>query len=480
VDFARASGRDGGELAPRAAAALHEAAERALGLNAFSVAIGHAGRALESMPADDPARGRLLLLRGTALLMTSDEGEVDLLAARDAFAGVGDVDREAEAHIRLVDFYWRGRMVDRSLAHSRAAEVVGGRPPSPSKAFVLSQLSRFHMLAGRSDDAIALGREALAMAEALGLDEVRAIVLNNIGCARAANGDAGGVADLERSIEIAARIGSLETVRAHQNLASLLCTLGDMRRGRAYFDEARRLAEKLGNLPAVVFLRGERVSELYYAGPWEEAERAASEFVAASGSGQAQYLEPVCRMMRASIWSARGDHAAALPESARAIDQARQAADPQILYPMLADRARILLAAGERAEAEALADELLELGRSGPRFQLSEWLLGVTFVLVAVGRAADVSGLVPLPPPTPWAAAALALAAGEDVAAAEILHEIGSLPDELAARLGAVSRLAGAGRGADAAEQRSRAAEVARTLGVDHLLTGAPAARASA
>ena len=60
------------------------------------------------------------------------------------------------------------------------------------------------------------------MAEQLELDEIRAHALNNIGNARVTLGDAGGVADLERSVEISAAVGSVESVRGYLNLGTLL------------------------------------------------------------------------------------------------------------------------------------------------------------------------------------------------------------------------------------------------------------------
>ena len=77
------------------------------------------------------------------------------------------------------------------------------------------------MLAGETDDAIRGGREALAMAEELGLEELQAHALNNIGIAPHRTGRRTGVRGPRASIAIADAINSVESARAYGNLASV-------------------------------------------------------------------------------------------------------------------------------------------------------------------------------------------------------------------------------------------------------------------
>jgi hypothetical protein len=60
-------------------------------------------------------------------------------------------------------------------------------------------------------------------------------------------------------------------------------------------------------------------------------------------------------------------------------------------------------------------------------------------------------------PPSPWLAAARALAGGDPLAAAAIYAAIGSRPDEADARLAAARRLAAAGRPEEAEAQAAAA-----------------------
>ena len=77
-------------------------------------------------------------------------------------------------------------------------------------------------------------------------------------------------------------------------------------------------------------------------------------------------------------------------------------------------------------------------------------------VLVELGIPADALDRLGIPP-SPWLAAARALAAGDPLAAAAIYAAIGSRPDEADARLAAARMLAAKGRPAEAEAQLAAA-----------------------
>src|SRR5262249_54883133 len=89
----------------------------------------------------------------------------------------------------------------RSLGQLLKHALVRDEPASAGKAYVLSELARYRMLADEFD--LQTGLEALELAEALGLDEVRASVLITIGMGRNLSGDQQGTADVKRGLEIA-------------------------------------------------------------------------------------------------------------------------------------------------------------------------------------------------------------------------------------------------------------------------------------
>src|SRR5881397_1002363 len=112
------------------------------------------------------------------------------------------------------------------------------------------------MLAGENEEAILVGRQALAMAEQLGLDELRVHALTNVGPARVAAGDDGGFADLEEAIAVGTAINSPQRGRAYTNLAAMYGQTGDMRRCRALEEEGLAVAQLFGHEPIARFLVG--------------------------------------------------------------------------------------------------------------------------------------------------------------------------------------------------------------------------------
>ena len=96
-----------------------------------------------------------------------------------------------------------GTRISRSTHLRRAHRLVRDAPASHS-ATVLQWLARSLALADQIDEAISLGRETIAMAELLGLDELRANALTTIGFTRfTTGGDLGELEDAEQSIEVA-------------------------------------------------------------------------------------------------------------------------------------------------------------------------------------------------------------------------------------------------------------------------------------
>src|SRR5439155_21127491 len=174
---------------------------------------------------------------------------VELEAARAGFVAADEPESAAEALLLLADIAWTQGRNDEAMAQlGDARALVAGRAPSRVQASILSEASRFDMLADRNESAIANGREALRMAEALGLDDIRTHALNNVGAARVASGDAGGVADLDESIELASRLNSIvDVIRGYNNRGTMKVLLGQV--AEAYTDvrEAHRIAVNFGH-----------------------------------------------------------------------------------------------------------------------------------------------------------------------------------------------------------------------------------------
>jgi tetratricopeptide (TPR) repeat protein len=191
----------------------------------------------------------------------------------------------------------------------------------------------------------------------------------------------------------------------------------------------------------------------YFTGRWDEALRLAQEFVAEAEADSLHYMEGICREYRGRIRLARGDVAGAVEDSDRELELARVAKDPQVLYPALSFRALALLAAGRAAEGAAHAEDLLSGWRDKRLVSGVGWPFDLAVAALAGG------------PETSWIAAARAFVSREFERAADILAEIGSLPDEAYARLRAGEALLAAGRRIEGSAELDRALSFYRSVG---------------
>jgi class 3 adenylate cyclase len=467
LEYARASGQETEAIAGRARLALRDAGDRASALNAFADAARYYAAALELWPNDDAERPRLLFGYGLALFHTGAGGEEALAEARDALLAVGDVALAAEAEVWICDFVFHQGERDRANEHlQRAADLVRDAPATRSKAFVLSQLSRFLMLAGEDAEAIHVGREALAMAEELGLDDVRAHALNNVGSARVRSGDLGGVADLELSIATSEALKDpAESTRDYGNLASTLGEQGDLRRFAELSTKALALAERFGIVPAIRWFRSTALETSYWSGRWDEALALADELIAEEEGGL-RYLESAWRTVRGRIRLARGDLKGALDDSEKGFDLARLAKDPQVLEPALQFRARALVAAGDIEAANELLEEHAIIERAEKVLPISALSVDLPVVILATGRTNEFLEVVSRgAAPTAWISAAVALVKEEFSGAADLYAEIGSLPDEAYARLRAAGQLVPEGRRTEADAELQKALAFWRSVG---------------
>src|SRR5439155_4475536 len=220
LELTKATGGELGDLPERARLALTAAGERALTLGAFPAAVAFLSRALDLCPPGAPGRPSLLFLLGRALFVAEGRGGEELEEALEGLVAAGDNEAAAEAETVLSNLVWSRGDRDGAARHvERAARLLDAAPASPSKAYVLSSIAVFRGLADEPEGAIAAGREALAMADELGLADFRARALRAIGNARVKSGDWDGLADYERSVEASSERGSAEQINSHIKFA---------------------------------------------------------------------------------------------------------------------------------------------------------------------------------------------------------------------------------------------------------------------
>ncbi len=462
LEYARAAGLEDPHLAERGRTAFREAGDRAFALNSFAPAARYYALALELWPREDPVLPELLLGLARARHVSGHEHrERSLEEAREALLAAGRIEYAAEVDTLLAEVWWyRGdrERCDALLEH--AAASVAELPASTAKAHVLGQLSRYRMLAAEYDEAITVGEEALAMAEELGLDELRATALVNVGSSRVSLGDDRGLAELGRAVEVALAMRSPVAARALNNLGAASSSLGDFRRAGEFHGEAARISEELGALPLARWARAQLAGNLLWSGDWDEGLRLAEASLAESGSDD---LTPTVniRRNRVRVLLARDDVDGALEDMQEVLDDVRRMKDSQFVVPALAMATRVHVELEQDHEARVLADELLrQTDKTG------EWrIVDFAFVADRLGHADDLRRLLERLPETRLSAANLALVSGEHERAAELFQEAGMRVAAADARRLAARRLAEEGRREEAEEQLAQALAFYRAAG---------------
>jgi tetratricopeptide (TPR) repeat protein len=468
LELAAASHQPIDGFVDRARDAFRAAGERAVALHAYPAAQSYYGRALELSSDADPDYGYLLLGAGRSHAVTGEGGDDLLSKASERLVALGDSGAAAEAEVRLGHTAWlRGDPATANDHVDRAAALIAELEPSGSKAYVLAQIARRRLLTGNLDDAIEVGRQALALAVELELPDTQADASVTIGGARWSLGDPDGISDIKSGIAIAKASGSLVAIRGYNNLAWVLSLQGDPSR-REIAEHTLELAKRFGQHRMVAFGRLNLLDYQYQEGEWELCLAVAEEFIVGAEAGAPHYQEPTCLTYRALIRLARGQDERALVDARSALDRARVIADPQIVYTQLAITAHIEDALGDRGAAERLVEELgrerltsdLVLSEGLPVLELIE-LFGVPSDLAALGRGRT---------NTRFREAALAYVGGDLLGAAAIYAEIGFLVDEAQLRLRAAEQLLRKGRRTEASEQLDRAVDFYRSVGATRYL----------
>jgi class 3 adenylate cyclase/tetratricopeptide (TPR) repeat protein len=481
LELARAAGWDTTDLELPARLALRAAGDRALGLAAYAAAERAYAAAVELWPPDDPDRPMLLFQYGRSLWLHRDVGMDVFEEARDALLSAGDVENAAVAELLIGDMVWRlGLGKDAQEHFDRAEALIEGRPPSVEVGQAKAHLAKYLMVSSRSSDAIRVGREALAVADALGVDDIRTSALNSVGTARINLGDLGGFDDIERSIEVAETANlPWHLARGNVNLGVSLFYAGDMRRALEVHERNLAYARRIGMEGGIIWNKAEVAFDLLLLGRWDESLAIVDAEIARMEAGAPHYLEVQHRQTRARIRLGRGDPSGALADADRGVEVGRSARDPQALLPTLAERGRVLMLIGRTDEAVASIQEILDSMGPQPVMDWAWWIVPAAIVFAEVGRAQEILALGGEELPSRWIQAGRHWAAGDLSRAADVFGEIGSAPDEAYARMKHAERLAVDGRAAEAERDLARAAELYRAMGATAYLDQAEGVLAS-
>ena len=463
LEFARAAGEDGSDLAERTRLALRDAGDRAFALNAYPTAEKYYADALDLWPDADSERPDLLFRRARSLHLAADDRRQDALEeARDALLATGAAEPAAEAEAFLGHGAWyRG---DRNAAEphfSRAYALVADRGATSSKARVLAFSARFRMLAGDAEEAIRVAQKALTLAEELSLDELRAHALTTIGSSKSRIDLSSGRAELEEALVIALAADSPTAAVTLNNLAVLAIWEEGFARASEIYPEAQQIAERYGDRDGLRFMRGNEIFAWWVVGRWDEASAAADAFVAECVSSP-HYAEGIVRDARASIRLAKGDVAGAAEDREFVLEHAHRVKDPQRLLPSLAATAVSLVLLNREDEARTVAEETLALTREN--VDLTGAVNHLVLVAGRLGIRDELRKIVDLAPNGPWKDLLVAGTDGDLERVSDLYSRFGAPTFEAYARLfGGEDAIAG-GRRAEGEAQIARALAFYRSV----------------
>ncbi|RBY80752.1 helix-turn-helix transcriptional regulator [Blastococcus sp. TF02A-26] len=431
---------------PTALAASLEAAADAACVGAPAEQLQHLEAALALWPAVPDAAaltGRAhadLLLEAAAAARAGGElhrGVALLRAAQEVLEPDGDPTARARVHYTLAQAL--GRIEDSAAAHaesSRAMELVPASPPSVVRTWAAATHARTSYDMDRWADGDAAAEEALAAADALGLDSAWADTAVTLARARGGSGSRGAsleavVAQLEEALARARRSGDRDVeIRVLFNLAVVPYEAGDVATALRWVDTALEHAESLG-LPWTFYaaeLRHLGVVARYVTGDWDGS------LALAERLARVPDMSAHVRAAGLLVRVGRGD-----PAAAERLAWARGLAsrlEAHVLLMLATAGAAIELAARDGApevavaEVEGAAAQMRALWGSNRLGVVRLVALGLAALADAAGSDADGAGR--------WVARGEELAALAHAAVADHRRDVGEYGPEAAAWLARV------------------------------------------
>ena len=437
LKLAEASGADTGLFRSAACDALVDASERAASLSSWRTSGELAAEALGLIADADPRRPALQL-RLARSKAWGDAAEIDIPlaeAARDAFLAQGDREGAVEAETFLGWASWWNGDGEAARAHAAAyLELARDLPTSLAKAGASARAARLESVGGDPQRGIALANEALAMAEELDSDELRSDALNSRGISKGRLDNLAGLDDLRRAVELAdAANATQQMATARNNLASILAAFGRVNESLATAQEARDIGLRFGNRAAAQWPAMQAVNLKMTQGDPTALSDAEELLAELNPSSQ---VHVALSSAKGNMLTMLGRFAEAAPLIAESLAGARLAGDAQAVTPALVVKLTLHILAGQRDEANAVADEFV----ANPSYFEPSLGGDIALHLIELGREADWLACSPQFRRTPWAKAGNAAAEGDLARAADIYDDLGAFPRAAWARLLAAER----------------------------------------
>jgi predicted ATPase/DNA-binding CsgD family transcriptional regulator len=345
----------------RGADYAQRAAQLAMAAYAPEEALAHYRAVVELTAADDPQRGATLTDMGDAATLAGarDDAVAAFAAAQDWHERSGDHVAAARAAHRLGQVWWQREAIPQAREAFEAALALLDGQPLAETVYALVDLSSLLGLSQHQyTAALAYARQALTIAERLGVDDLLASASRALGNLLARmNQLPEGLDLLRRALDLAIATDNLAEAAESCACLRMACAWnGECRQAIAYarqeIDLARRchahylLRHVYTHLTVMYALAGE-LAEAESA--YTEA-RAVVERLAAPEAGA--YFDLIAGI----VPMARGDYAASELRTIRAIEEFR-AANPDTLVWYLGILAVICARQGKERETLAAIDE---------------------------------------------------------------------------------------------------------------------------
>ena len=341
------------------------AAERASSVGAHREAAGHYECALRFADRAPVARRAELLERHSFESYLVEEHETAVGARRralDCYRTLGDRPKEAE------QLRWLARLLKIVGGHAeaeesaqQAVELLQELEPGRELAMAYATVAQLRMLTDDCEAAVAWGTKAMELAERLGDPEPLVHALNTVGNVEACLGEPGGIAKLERSLDLALAAGLEEHAgRAYTNLVGQAVEKDrDAAAHRMLEDGIAYTSER--NLDFFrLFMLAHRARLELDSGRWTEAADGAAFLL------QHPQLASITRLnalvVLALVRARRGD-----PDVWGPLEEAQRLAtdtdELQRLYPVAAATAEALWLSGRGQEIDAATSDVFALAR---------------------------------------------------------------------------------------------------------------------
>jgi class 3 adenylate cyclase/tetratricopeptide (TPR) repeat protein len=428
IQYAKAAGREVAHLAAAARTPLRDAGERALRLAAYPQAARYLGAALELMAPDDADRPEVMYRYGFARLSADSTGEETMAEAIDLLRSTGQPELAARAALLLTRFVWN--RAD-SAAFDKWVHVVDELtaefPDSIVRLEALVAQSGFSMVAGDYERAIQAATDALPLVAELGRPELHARALDVRGTSRCALGDAGGLEDCRRGIEIARAGGAVwELHHALNNMITGTVQLGRVQEVRPLLDEWKAAFDDVGGTHYSRQWYLVSASECaFFSGDWEDALTYIDQYRDGIPKGQLHYLESGALVTRAMIMRGRGRDPEALADAERALEVSRTVTDPQILVSVLCAHAATMLALGDKGRAVEEWAALMAFGEVLSNTLSQGDMVDFAWLAVDLDRREEALAVVEQCESPDWALIGRAILTGDPGTAIEVLTRMG-------------------------------------------------------